>query len=256
MATMPELKTWSLSGIQLAPGHIGTLHTLIEEAVRAERKFVIGYHNIHSFYLYKRDKRFSRYFTEIVDYPFIDGMGLCFLGRLLGLKIKRQHRLTYVDWIPSLMDLVRDQQMKLFYLGGRPGTAARASRRLNADYGPLKMETHHGYFNAMPNHPENVGVIETINGFAPEILMVGMGMPRQERWLVENVRDLDARAILTCGAAFDYVAGVVRTPPRWMGRIGLEWLARFVDEPVRLWRRVSVEPAAVLKDVLVAKLLS
>jgi exopolysaccharide biosynthesis WecB/TagA/CpsF family protein len=62
-------------------------------------------------------------------------------------------------------------------------------------------------------------------------LMVGMGMPRQEHWVLDHLDTLPNCPILTCGACFEYIAGVQRTPPRWMGRIGLEWLARLVMDP-------------------------
>jgi N-acetylglucosaminyldiphosphoundecaprenol N-acetyl-beta-D-mannosaminyltransferase len=72
-------------------------------------------------------------------------------------------------------------------------------------------------------------------------------MPRQEHWIADNLDDLAANAILTAGAAMDYVAGVVPTPPRWMGSAGLEWIFRLFHEPRRLWRRYLVEPWFVLR---------
>ena len=67
-------------------------------------------------------------------------------------------------------------------------------------------------------------------------------MPRQEQWILENLENIDTNAILTSGACIDYVAGVVKTPPRWMGKIGLEWLYRLITEPRRLWKRYLIEP--------------
>ena len=72
--------------------------------------------------------------------------------------------------------------------------------------------------------------------------MVGMSMPRQERWVLDNFERLNTNAILTAGATLDYAAGAVPTPPRWAGKLGLEWLFRLVAEPKRLWRRYLVEP--------------
>ncbi len=97
-------------------------------------------------------------------------------------------------------------------------------------------------------------VVEKINAFRPHVLMVGMGMPRQERWILHRFDELDANAILQSGACFDYVAGAIPTPPRWLGRFGLEWLYRLACEPVRLWRRYLVEPwlvgAWLVRDLL------
>ncbi|RUT04502.1 hypothetical protein DSM107010_57820 [Chroococcidiopsis cubana SAG 39.79] len=77
--------------------------------------------------------------------------------------------------------------------------------------------------------------------------MLGIGMPRQEHWILDNLDRLSANAILTAGAAMDYVAGAVPTPPRWAGQFGLEWLFRLLAEPQRLWRRYSIEPWLILR---------
>jgi len=69
-----------------------------------------------------------------------------------------------------------------------------------------------------------------------------MGMPLQENWILDNLPDLEADVILPSGACFDYLAGEIPIPPRWMGRVGLEWLYRLGSEPRRLWRRYLVEP--------------
>lgn len=72
--------------------------------------------------------------------------------------------------------------------------------------------------------------------------MVGMGMPFQEHWILDNLEFIQVNAILNAGACFDYVAGAVPVPPRWMGRIGFEWLYRLMNEPGRLAKRYLWEP--------------
>ncbi len=90
-------------------------------------------------------------------------------------------------------------------------------------------------------------MLERINAYAPALLMVGMGMPRQELWTHENFPRLKADVILSSvGAAFDYVAGAVPTPPRWSGRLGLEWAFRLAHNPARLFSRYFVEPWYIL----------
>jgi N-acetylglucosaminyldiphosphoundecaprenol N-acetyl-beta-D-mannosaminyltransferase len=89
-------------------------------------------------------------------------------------------------------------------------------------------------------------VLEEINRIRPQLLLIGMGMPRQEHWVYDNLEHLAANAIVLSGACFDYIAGAIPTPPRWMGQIGLEWLYRLATEPRRLWRRYLLEPWALL----------
>jgi len=97
-------------------------------------------------------------------------------------------------------------------------------------------------------------VLAQIREFQPQVLMVGMGMPRQEYWILDNLPDIAANVVLTAGACFDYLAGVIPTPPRWLGKIGLEWIFRLWHEPRRLWKRYLWEPWLLLplapKDVL------
>ena len=85
-----------------------------------------------------------------------------------------------------------------------------------------------------------------IRDYDPDILLVGMGMPRQETWILENQKDIAAHAIFTSGALMDYVAGETPAPPRWLGPLGLEWLYRLLSEPGRLWRRYLLEPWLIL----------
>ena len=78
--------------------------------------------------------------------------------------------------------------------------------------------------------------------FKPHILFVGMGMPRQESWIATVFYDLPACVVFSVGAAFDYEAGVQKSAPRWMGRVGLEWAYRLLHDPRRLFHRYCVEP--------------
>ena len=111
----------------------------------------------------------------------------------------------------------------------------------------LQIEVSNRYFDARRGSAENEALVQRINAYRPDLLMVGMGMPRQEFWTQENFARLDAHVILSSnGAAFDYLAGAVPTPPRWSGRIGLEWMFRLVNEPRRLFTRYLIEPWYIL----------
>lgn len=223
------------------------LHSLIEEAVvKDERRVIIAHHNMHSLYIYHHDPG-MREFYDRSNVVHVDGMPLVFLGRLAGCPLERRHRVTYVDWVRPLMREAARQGWRVFFLGSKPGVAAGAADILKKEMPGLQLETLHGYFNGAPGSEENQNVLQRIETYGPDILMVGMGMPRQEHWILENLSGLHAKVILTAGACMDYVAGAVSTPPRWMGYWGLEWLYRLLCEPRRLWRRYLVEPLFVLK---------
>jgi N-acetylglucosaminyldiphosphoundecaprenol N-acetyl-beta-D-mannosaminyltransferase len=100
-----------------------------------------------------------------------------------------------------------------------------------------------------PDGSENKSVLQQIADFQPHLLMVGMGMPRQELWIEANLNAIQANVILATGAVLDYVAGVIPTPPRWSGPLGLEWAFRLASEPKRLTPRYLIEPWTILRVI-------
>ena len=127
------------------------------------------------------------------------------------------------------------------FLGSREGVVQRVSSILIKQSKHLNIAfTHHGYFNKTLDHPENEAVISAINAAKPDILLVGFGMPIQEKWIMENFDRLDVKVFLPVGAAFDYISGNVPRAPRWMTDHGLEWLGRLIIEPRRLWKRYLI----------------
>lgn len=237
-----------LLGVDVDAVTMDDLHALIARAVAGRAKWIVAHHNMHSVYLYHRDPKMRDLYRK-ARCVHVDGMPLIFLGRLLGLDLRRAHRVTYVDLVRPLLAFAASQGFRVFYLGSRPGIAAQGAALLQREMPNLQIATHHGYVG-MPGEADNGQILAEIERFRPDILMVGMGMPRQEHWIVDNLQHIHAHAILTSGACMDYVAGVVPTAPRWMGRVGAEWLFRLWSEPSRLWRRYLVEPWFILTLLL------
>jgi N-acetylglucosaminyldiphosphoundecaprenol N-acetyl-beta-D-mannosaminyltransferase len=221
---------------------------IVSEAVANRSRVIVGNHNLHSLYLCFNDPRMKAFYS-LADYTHIDGMSLVLLGRVLGLPVERKHRTGYMDLLPFLIDEAEKREWRIYYLGGKPGVAKKAAQRLMNRCPRLQIRTRHGHFNAERRGFDNQAVLADIDAYSPDVLMVGMGMPRQEIWVLENLKELNARAIFCCGALMDYVAGEIPTPPRWIGQIGLEWLYRLVSEPGRLWRRYLVEPWSVMAEL-------
>lgn len=216
----------------------------MEKAVKENAKYVIGNHNLHSVYIYHQDPEFRKFY-ERTDYVHIDGMSLVWAGKLLGYPLKRENRMTYVDLLGPVLARCDTKELRVFFLGSRPGVAEHAAAHFVTEHPTLQVKTHHGYFDS--GSIENERVLRTINAYRPHVLMVGMGMPYQEAWILTNLDRLDANTIWNAGAFLDYFAGVTPTPPRWMGKLGLEWLHRFFSDPRRLWKRYLLEPPFVLR---------
>lgn len=251
--TAEDQQVISMLGISLQKLTMPTLLELISDSVRTGKKRVLANHNLHSVYLYHNDARMRSFYAKS-DSTFIDGMSLVFLGRLMGHSLSSEHRLTCLDWIPQMLEVAAREGWRVFHLGAEPAVAEKGTGILKSRFPDLQIASLHGFFDATIDSEENQEVVSAINEFQPHILMVGMGMPRQEQWIAENMEELKADVITNVGAYIHYIAGDVPTPPRWLGRLGLEWLYRLLSEPTRLWRRYLVEPwflmGLVARDVV------
>lgn len=238
---MKKRSSYKLLGVQVNALSIPELNLLIEESIERNKKWIIANHNLHSLYLFHKDPKMQAFY-EKAEYIHIDGMPLVLLGKLLGFPIKREQRVTYADWIWPLMMEAANKNWRVFYLGSKPGVAEQGASILRQKFPGLQIACAHGYFDMGKDSQENLAVLAAINAYKPHVLMVGMGMPRQEHWIYKNLEHIHTNAILPSGACIDYVAGAIPTPPRWMGKLGLEWLYRLLSEPKRLWRRYLLEP--------------
>jgi N-acetylglucosaminyldiphosphoundecaprenol N-acetyl-beta-D-mannosaminyltransferase len=211
------------------------------------RSGVVANHNLHSLHLLRRSPEMARFYAA-ADLIEADSTPLILWGRLLGRPIGREHRCTYLDWREAFWSRAAAEGWRVFYLGGEPGVAARGAEAVRARWPAARIGVRHGRFEM--SGPENEAVLAEIGVFAPDVLFVGMGMPRQESWIAANLQRLGPCVAFSVGAAFDYEAGALPTPPRWAGRLGLEWLFRLAAEPGRLAGRYLVEPWSLLRPAL------
>jgi N-acetylglucosaminyldiphosphoundecaprenol N-acetyl-beta-D-mannosaminyltransferase len=237
-------------GLTIQPRSMTELTELVEQGIREDRKWIIANHNLHSLYLLHRYAKLRDFYSQ-VHWTYVDGMSLIALARLYGFPLSRDQRVTNADWTGPLMELAAARGWRVFNLGSPRGVAEQAATNLRERYPSLQLEASDGFFDAGRGSAENEALLKRINAYQPDLLMVGMGMPRQEFWTQENYTRLKVRVILSSsGAAFDYVAGAVPIPPRWSGRIGLEWFFRFCYEPRRLFGRYMIEPWYLLMVLL------
>ena len=242
---LKELQKISFLGISICPATVSELTDVVGRAVEQRNKVVVANHNLHSLYLVHRLPELRKFF-KLANFTHIDGMAIVLLGRLYGHRISREKRVTYVDWTVPLMDRALESQWRIFYLGAKPGVAARGASYLRNRFPGLRIRSTNGYLRDDDLTGENESILEAINLYQPHLLMVGMGMPRQELWIQKYFDRLQTNVILPVGATIDYIAGTVPTPPRWLGKLCLEWLFRLACEPRRLWRRYLCEPLLVL----------
>jgi N-acetylglucosaminyldiphosphoundecaprenol N-acetyl-beta-D-mannosaminyltransferase len=236
-----QVPSYSMLGVRLDGLTTETLYAAITQAIQEGRPTVIGNHNLHSIYLYHHDAKMRRFYSQ-ARYVFIDGMPLILLGRLLGYPLRREHRMTSIDWLRPMLPTAVAQGWRLFFLGSRPGVAERSAAILRSEFTGLEIDAMHGYFDPRPGSEGGEAVIARIQAYRPAILCVGMGMPRQEHWIEDHIDRLDVRVVLNLGGFMELMTGELPLPPRWISRLGLEWLVRLISRPRRVWRRYLVEP--------------
>jgi N-acetylglucosaminyldiphosphoundecaprenol N-acetyl-beta-D-mannosaminyltransferase len=236
-----DMKRTAVLGVEVDALSMTDLTAIVAEAIEHRRRIVVANHNLHSIYLYHHDAK-MRAFYATADHIYVDGMPIVVFGRLLGKPLGREHRVTLADWMGPLAGAAAEHGWRVFCLGCRPGVAERGASVLRRSYPGLQIETAHGYFDPDPASPEDQAVLAKIEAWRPHVLITGMGMPRQEHWIVDHLEKLQVNVIVNGGAILDYFAGAIPTPPRWAGRTGLEWFFRLIAEPRRLWFRYLVEP--------------
>lgn len=164
-----------------------------------------------------------------------DGMPLVWTGRAAGAR--SMDRVCGPDLMPAVCELARAKGYSSFFYGGQPGVAGRLAQRLQRRYPGLRVAgTFAPPFRALSGD-EDARIVELINDAAPDLLWVGLGTPKQERWMAEHLGKVNAHVMIGIGAAFDIHAGLFPQAPRWIQRSGMEWAFRLAHEPRRLWRR-------------------
>jgi N-acetylglucosaminyldiphosphoundecaprenol N-acetyl-beta-D-mannosaminyltransferase len=242
-----DLPTLLLADMRLTALRRCDLLSVIHAAVEKRKPALIFHHNLHSLYLYRTNDCFRRCY-EHATHIYADGLPVIWMARTAGLPVTSAHRITLLDYIEDFMAEAAASRWRVFYLGGAPDVINAGTAALRERIPHLVIKGHHGFFSK--TGPESAAVIKTIRDFRPDVLFVGMGMPIQEQWLVDNKEAIDVPAALTCGATLEYVTGHSYRPPMWAGQLGLYGAFRLLAAPRRLWRRYLFEPIALTAMLL------
>ena len=158
-----------------------------------------------------------------------DGIGVIYAAKLLKTPLKE--KIPGIDFTSKLLERMAGEEKTLFLLGGKPGVAEAAARNLTERYPGLRVVgTNDGYFQ------DDAPVLEKINAASPDLLLVCLGAPKQEKWMRKNAGKLSVGLMIGAGGSMDVFAGTAeRAPERWQ-RAGLEWLYRLLKEPKRIGR--------------------
>lgn len=206
----------------------------IEEFISDARPHQVAYLNAHCLNTAFKGGDYKDILINS-DLIYADGMAIVWASYFYGDPLPG--RVNLGDFLPELCKLCAKKGYKIFLLGGKPGVAEKASEKLKNSFPDLKIAgTHHGFFK----EEENGAVVELINKSGADILLAGMGIPRQESWISKNKNNLKAHVAWGVGGLFDYYSGLIKRAPVWMRNAGLEWLYRLSLDPARLWKRYLI----------------
>lgn len=225
------------------------MHGINEACKLSNRKrIVISHYNIHAFNWSIQLFDFLK-FQDNADISLCDGMGIIKALSFWGIDIPIENKVSLTRFIPELLKNCALEDLSVFLLGSTSNNLEKAIKNQLRKYPQLKLDGHHGFFNNKSTL-ENKLVIDRINEFKSDILIVGMGMPRQELWIHENKAKINSKIIIPCGAVMNRLSGSVPTPPKWISNAGLEWLFRLVQEPKRLASRYLIGNILFLFQIL------
>ena len=149
-------------------------------------------------------------------------------------------KIAGADLFKYEMDKLNKMYGKCFFLGSCNKTLNLISRKVHENFPNVQMAMYSPPYVDEFSETDSQTMISLVNQFKPDVLFIGMTAPKQEKWAYTHFSELNAGHICSIGAVFDFFAGTVKRAPDWMIKIGLEWMYRFLKEPLRLWRRYAL----------------
>jgi N-acetylglucosaminyldiphosphoundecaprenol N-acetyl-beta-D-mannosaminyltransferase len=192
----------------------------------------------------RKDKEFKEVYDN-ADIITADGMPIVMGSKLLKKPLKE--KVSGADIFNELGRNFEQNQYKIFFLGAAEGIAQTAANNLKKKYPDLKIVgTYSPPYNFINDKEENEKIINLIKGTEPDILLVGLGAPKQEKWIYKYHEHCNVPVSIGVGATFDFISGNIKRAPSLFQKTGLEWCWRLMQEPKRLWKRYLVDDTKFL----------
>lgn len=222
----------------------------MEEAVEEARKLILERRNsyvvtpnVDHIVKIEHDRLFKEIY-EGADLVLTDGKPLIWMSRLLGTPIKE--KISGSDYFPEVCKMAAREGFSVFLLGAAEGVAKKAALNLMKKYQNLKIAGVYSPSYSFENDVQEISnIIRRINRAKPDILCIGLGTPKQEKFYHQYKDLLNVPLTLHIGATIDFEAGVVKRAPKWISYAGMEWLYRLLREPRRLYKRYLLDDVEI-----------
>ena len=230
------METFDYFGVRLTKMSPDEFVATIDQSVAKNAPTTASYLHFHTVNIVESDAEAAEAFRDL-DLLTPDGVAVLSTSRFFGPRLDRKNILVMEYALPYVAPVAILKGWTFFLLGGGPGVAERGAEHLEARFPGIKIAgTHHGYINT---DEESERVIEEINNAAPSILLVGMGQPKQEKWVARYRHRLNVKFVLCVGGFIEKLSRRETVYPQWVYRFHVYWLYRLMTEPKRVWRRYT-----------------
>lgn len=217
----------------------------IDKVINTNKKIYVVTPNTDHIVKLECDKKFKKAYTE-AGLVVVDGTPLMWISKWYKNPLKE--KITGPRLTEKIIEMSAEKKYTVFFLGGAESVALQASQLMEKKYIGLKTVGFYSpKFGFEKDNGEIEKIISLVNEVKPDILIAGMGSPKTEIFLNENISRMDTHIALSVGAAIDFMAGKVKRCPAWVNKIGFEWLYRFVKEPKRMFKRYFIDDIKIIK---------
>lgn len=218
-----------LGNVEIHHSDTSEVLTTVEKHLSTKEKARLFFVNVQGFNIAQHDAEYAEYINN-AELLLNDGIGVELGAKLLGFEFKEN--LNGTDLTPEILAMAAKNDFTVYLLGARPGVAERAAHNFRKQMPGIQIVgCADGYFDSSEQ------AIADINKVKPDILIVAMGVPMQEKWISKHWQQIDATLMMGVGGFLDFASGEAKRAPKWMLKLRLEWLYRLMREPKRMWRR-------------------
>lgn len=217
----------------------------IEELIKKDNCSYVVTPNVDHIVKLESDEEFKKVYDE-ASLILTDGMPLVWISKIKKNPIKE--KISGSDLFPKICELAAQREYSVFLLGAAEGVAELAGRKLQEKYKGLNIVgTYSPKYGFENDENEINNIVNIINYKKPDILAVGLGAPKQEKFIYKYRDKLNVPISLAIGASIDFEAGNIKRAPKWMQNYGLEWFYRLCKEPKRMFKRYIIDDMKILK---------
>lgn len=220
----------------------------IDKLIKRKKNSYVVTPNVDHIVKLENDSEFLEVYNN-ADLVLTDGMPLVWISKFLKTPIKE--KVSGSDLFPKVCKLADEKGYSIFLLGAAEGIAIKAAENLKNKYKNLNIVgTFSPSYGFEKSKSEIEEIIKKVNEAKPDILAVGLGAPKQEKFIYKYKNKLNVPISLAVGASIDFEAGNIERAPKWMQKSGLEWFYRFLKEPKRMFKRYFIDDLKIIKVLI------